>query len=192
MVALIGSPFIALVPAVAIEAFHRGGGGTSALVTAQGIGAVIGALALAPMARGLGRRRLLVRALIGFPLALVCYGLAPTINVAAIAMVLVGASYIGVLSGLNTVVQLRAPDYARGRVLGLYMMALGTIYPIGAVIEGAIGDSVGVKAVTVTSAIVLLVAMTVIALARPNLMRALDDPIGEPVLPSDDMTMPAP
>ena len=100
-------------------------------------------------------------------------------------MVLVGASYIGVLSGLNTVVQLRAPDYARGRVLGLYMMALGTIYPIGAIIEGAIGDSVGVKAVTVTSGIVLLVAMMAIAVARPTLMRALDDPVGESAVSID-------
>ena len=186
VVALIGSPFIALVPAMAIEAFHRGAGGTSILVTAQGIGAVVGALSLAPMARVLGRRRLVVRALIGFPLALVFYGLSPTVDVAALAMVLVGATYIGVLSGLNTVVQLRAPDYARGRVLGLYMMALGTIYPIGAIIEGAIGDSVGVKAVTVTSGIVLLVAMMAIAVVRPNVMRALDDPMGEPVL-SDDL-----
>ncbi len=54
----------------------------------------------------------------------------------AVAIVLVGASYIGVLSGLNTVVQIHAPPAARGRILGLYMLALGTIYPIGALAPG--------------------------------------------------------
>ena len=62
---------------------------------------------------------------------------------ATLAIVVVGACYIGVLTGLNTVVQLRAPEHARGRVLGLYMMALGTIYPVGLVIEGAIAGAVG-------------------------------------------------
>ena len=39
VVALIGSPFIALVPAEAITGLHQGVGATSVLVTAQGIGA---------------------------------------------------------------------------------------------------------------------------------------------------------
>ena len=77
VVALVGSPFIGLVPAVAIDGLHRGAGATSALVTGQGIGAVAGALALAPLARVWGRRRLLVGALFAFPTAIVGYGLVP-------------------------------------------------------------------------------------------------------------------
>jgi hypothetical protein len=46
------SPFIGLVPAVAIKVFDAGAGGTSALVTAQGVGAVAAALAAAPLAAG--------------------------------------------------------------------------------------------------------------------------------------------
>jgi MFS family permease len=175
VVALVGSPFIALVPAVAIEALHRGSTGTSVLVTAQGVGAVIGALSLAWMARLLGRRRLLVRALLGFPVALVLYGAAPSLPTAAVAIVVVGGTYIGVLSGLNTVVQLRAPLDARGRVLGLYMMALGTIYPLGAVVQGALARAAGIRAVTIGSGALLgLIVLAVLALA-PSVPRALDD-----------------
>ena len=47
--------------------------------------------------------------------------------------------------------QRRAPNAARGRVLGLYMMMLGVIYPIGSLIEGAIAHVVGIRAVTVVS-----------------------------------------
>ena len=60
----------------------------------------------------------------------------------------VGAAYVGVLSGLGTVVQLRAPEALRARVLSLYMVALGTVYPLGAVLQGALGDRVGLRAVT--------------------------------------------
>jgi MFS family permease len=178
VVALVGSPFIALVPAYAIEGLHRGAFGTSVLVTAQGVGAVAGALALASMARLLGRRRLLVRALLAFPSALVLYGLASSLWPAALAIVAVGAAYIGVLSGLNTVVQLRAPLSARGRVLGLYMMALGTIYPVGAVAEGALARVAGIRSVTVFSGVLLVVVMAAVMRLRSRAVAALDDPQG--------------
>lgn len=177
IVALVGSPFIALVPAMAIDALHRGAVGTSVLVTGQGVGAVIGALALAPLAVVLGRGTLLRRALLAFPLALVCYGLAPSLWSAALAIAVVGACYIGVLSGLNTVVQLRAPEAARGRVLSLYMMALGTIYPIGAVVQGAIGGVIGIRVVTVAGGIALVAVVVAIAVLRRSLLDALADPV---------------
>jgi MFS family permease len=175
VVALIGSPFIGLVPAVAIEGLHRGAGATSALVTGQGVGAVAGALMLAPLARAWGRRRLLVAALLAFPAAIVGYGAAPSLVTATLAIVVVGACYISVLTGLNTVVQLRAPEEARGRVLGLYMMALGTVYPVGLVIEGAIAGAVGIRVVTVVAGALLVVVMAGLLVLRPGLFVALDD-----------------
>jgi len=184
IVALVGSPFIGLVPAVAIDGLHRGAAATSALVTGQGIGAVAGALALAPLARAWGRRRLLVGALIAFPTAIVVYGLAPSLVTATLAIVVIGAFYIGVLTGLNTVVQLRAPEHARGRVLGLYMMALGTIYPVGLIIEGAVAGAVGIRHVTVASGVLLLVVMAALLLLRPGLFHALDDVQPAPLAPA--------
>jgi MFS family permease len=175
IVALVGSPFIGLVPAVAIDGLHRGAGATSALVTGQGVGAVTGALVLAPLARAWGRRRLLVGALFAFPTAIVAYGLAPSLVTATLAIVIIGAFYIGVLTGLNTVVQLRAPEQARGRVLGLYMMALGTIYPIGLVIQGAVAGAVGIRVVTISSGLALIAIMATLLLIRPGLFQALDD-----------------
>ncbi|MGH9017324.1 MAG: MFS transporter [Acidimicrobiales bacterium] len=175
VVALIGSPFIGLVPAVAVDGLHRGAAATSALVTGQGVGAVAGALALAPLARRPGRRRMLVAALLAFPAAVALYGAAPALVTATVAIVAVGACYIGVLTGLNTVVQLRAPEAARGRVLGLYMMALGTVYPLGLVIEGALAGSIGVRTVTVAAGVILVAVMVALRLLRPGLFAALDD-----------------
>jgi MFS family permease len=180
IVALIGSPFIALVPALAIEGLHRGPAGTSVLVTAQGIGAVVAALALTPLAERMVRRHLVLGALVMFSAALLLYGLAPGLWSAAIAIVAVGGCYIGVLSGLNTVVQLRASPEARGRVLGLYMMALGMIYPVGAVVQGAIARAVGIRQVTVASGIVLVTVVGALVALRSGLFDDLDDPQAAP------------
>jgi MFS family permease len=132
-------------------------------------------LALAPLASAWGRRRLLVGALFAFPSSIVVYGLAPSLLTATLAIVVIGAFYISVLTGLNTVVQLRAPEEARGRVLGLYMMALGTIYPIGLVVQGAIAGALGIRVVTVASGLVLVVIMAGLLLLRPELFHALED-----------------
>ncbi len=176
VVALLASPFIALVPAVAIKLFHHQATGTAVLVTAQGIGAVIGALALTPMAGRVGRRRLLIGDLALLPVLLVLYGLAPNLALAAVALLAVGAAYIGVLAGLNTVVQLRAPEALRGRILSLYMLALGVIYPIGAIIQGAVADRLGLRTVVVGTAALLLGVLLAFYVRRPHLAESLDDP----------------
>jgi MFS family permease len=185
IVALIGSPFIALVPAVAIEQFHKGAGGTSVLVTAQGVGAVIGALAIAPLAVSFGRARMVTGALLAFPVTLILYGLAPDFDLAVGALVLVGLTYIAVLSGLNTVVQVHAPPEARGRILGLYMLSLGTIYPIGSLIEGQIANHTGIRNVTLGSGLCLLCVLAIVAIAAKRLISGLADPPVEPVVPED-------
>ncbi len=174
VVALLASPFIALVPVMSAALGH-GAGGTALLVTAQGVGAVIGALVLPTLAEQLGRRRVVRGALFLLPLLLINYGLSPTLWWSLVTFLLVGAGYISVLAGLNTVVQLRAPAASRGRVIGLYMMALGIIYPIGAVLQGLIANRTGVRAVTVGGAVILLVVLGLLAMIRPQLLEALDD-----------------
>jgi MFS family permease len=179
IVALLASPFIALVPAMS-AVLDRGGVstqvGTAILVTAQGVGAVAGALVLPTLAERVGRRAMLTGALFLVPVLLVLYGLAPSLWTAAVAFLAVGAGYIAVLSGLNTVVQLRAPVEARGRVLSIYMMGLGIVYPIGAVLQGGIANHIGVRKVTVAGAMAMAAVLVVIALARPAVFAALGDP----------------
>jgi MFS family permease len=175
VVALTASPFIALLPAMA-RVRHAGGPAlTSIFVTAQGIGAVAGALALPVLAERFGRHRLL---LAGFPAvsaALVLYGLAPAPLWAALALAGVGATYISVLSGLGTVVQLRAPAHVRARALSFFFLALGTLCPLGAIVQGPIADRIGLGAVTAVAAIVLLLIVALVRVLRPLWLRALDD-----------------
>jgi MFS family permease len=187
--ALLLSPFIALIPAVTVKLFAGGEGATSLLIGAQGVGAVAGALSLASVARRYGHRRVLVANLLVLPFLLAAYAAAPTLAVAAVVLVAVGGCYVNVLSGLGTVVQLRAPEALRARILSLYMVALGTVYPLGAVLQGALGDRLGLRTVTAAGAAVYLVVLVVAGLSRPDLVAALEDLPGAPTTEVDPQVL---
>ena len=115
-------------------------------------------------------------ALFAVPVLLCGYGLAPTLALAVPAFVAVGAGYICVLSGLNTVVQLRAPVAARGRILSHLHDGPRTHLSRGAVIQGRLANTHGIRAVTVAAALALLALVTLTAVARPTIFANLADP----------------
>ncbi|HEX3426706.1 MAG TPA: MFS transporter [Acidimicrobiales bacterium] len=200
VVALLASPFIALVPAVARSLTNGSKSSvaeaTAALTTAQGIGAVLGALAIAPLAAAFGRGRVLVGQLAALSIALIGYALTPSLVLAAVALTVVGAIYIGVLSGLQTVVQLRAPDEFRGRILGIYLVALGVVYPVGALLQGPLADRIGLPVTTTLFATGLLVVLALTGVFRPDTLRVLGEDLPQvaltPVLEGGEAAVEAP
>ncbi len=186
IMALLASPFIALIPAVArslTDGRARSvASATAVLTTAQGVGAVLGALAVASLALRFGRTKLLMGELTGVCVALIAYDLSPTLVWAAVALTIVGGLYIGALSGLSTVVQLQAPPEFRGRVLSLYTVALGVLYPIGSLAQGPIADAIGLPVTTAAASMLLLGALAFVGLARPEVITALARDAPAPVV----------
>lgn len=185
VVALTASPFIALIPAVARVRFDGDEHLTSWFVTAQGVGAVCGALALPALAARVGRFPMLMASFVLLPAALVLYGVAPTPQAAALALVAVGATYMFVFSGVGTVVQLRAPAALRARVLSFYFLALGTLYPIGATLQGPIADRIGLGVTTAASGVILVGVVVLLRTVRPGVLAALGDPAPDPAADPD-------
>jgi MFS family permease len=177
VVAFVAAPFIALVPAMALRLSHGGptavAAATSELTTAQGLGAVAGALLMAPLAARIGRGRLLAWSLALLPAALTAYALAPSRWWAVAALFVVGLVYLGVLSGLSTVVQLAAPTAYRGRVISFFQVALGVSYPVGALLQGPLADAVGIGWTTAGSAAVLALVSLVVWYRWPAFVAAL-------------------
>ena len=186
LAAFMVSPFIALIPAKAALIADGGdkatAAATGALTTAQGVGAVAGALLLAPIATRFGRRRVVLAALVATPTALCLYAVAPSVPTAVAALGLVGMLYVGVLTGLGTVVLLRAPAAQRARATSLFFVTLGTIYPLGALVQGVVADRFGLATATVGGAVVLVAAVTGLTVLRPHFARALDDRPAEPAV----------
>jgi MFS family permease len=180
VVALIASPFIALVPAMALRLSGRSAthvaAATSALTTAQGLGAVAGALLMAPIAARIGRGRLLGWSIVLLPVALLVYGAAPALWWGVAGLFFVGLIYLGVLSGLSTVVQLYAPQAYRGRVISFFQVALGVSYPVGSLVQGPIVDTIGIGWTTAGSALLLGLVLAAVAIWRPGFAAAITGP----------------
>ncbi len=181
-VAFLAAPFIALVPAVALSVTRGGasaGGAasvaaaTAALTTAQGAGAVAGALILPALATRIGRGQTLAWSLALLPVVLIGYGAVRSLWLAVATLFLVGLVYMGVLSGLQTAAQLHAPAAYRGRVLSFFLVALGVAYPIGALAQGPVANHIGVGWTTVSAALALAVICLLVAWRSPGFVREI-------------------
>ncbi len=173
LVAFFLSPFIALIPAMAIQVLHAGRAGTPWLVTAQGVGAVLGAITLPALARRRSRLGVLRASLLGLMLSLIAYALAPSLWWSVPGLVLVGYFYIGTLTGLNASVQLNAPAAERSRILSLYTMSLSIFYPLGSLVQALLVHALGLRAVTALGALVGLALALGIFIGRPQYFNEL-------------------
>jgi hypothetical protein len=92
--------------------------------------------------------------------------------VAAAVLAWVGFSGTLVVAGCNTSLQLMAPDNLRGRIMSLYTVLSGGIFPIGAFVVGSLSESWGVStAFAVNGAGGLLALAALVLLGRPRWSR---------------------
>ena len=175
-IAVTVSPFIALVPAMAIEVLHAGKVGTSWLVTAQGVGAVIGGITLPALARRTSRVFVLRLSMTGAVVAEALYGLSPNLEAAVVALVVLGAAYVGTLTGLNTSVQLHAPVSERSRILALYTLSLSLAYPLGALGQAALAHTWGIREITEAGAGVGALILVLVSAVRPRIWGEFTSP----------------
>jgi MFS family permease len=179
-VVFVGAPFIALVPQIATNVFGGGEASTSILVTCQGIGAVAAAVTLGSVTARLGSWRVLVVSSFAFCAALVLYGGAPVFAVAAFGLVLVGLTYGFAFTSFAGIAQQVAPDEMRGRVLAVNSFVLGTMYPLGLLVQGVIADVTSLRLVTAGSGVVLAILLVILGTHRPDalaLAAAPKDPV---------------
>ena len=105
------------------------------------LGSVVGALMVAHK-RDLGIG-FLVRTGAGLAVSTTALALAPSLPLAVAAALAVGFTNVGIISGANAVVQLRAAPEMRGRVLALLSVVFLGSTPIGSPIVGWIAETVG-------------------------------------------------
>lgn len=170
------SPFIALIPAMAIDVLHAGKTGTSWMVVAQGVGAVVAVVWLPNLATRTSRLTVLRGSLLVLAVGDLLYGVAPNLAWSMAALFVAGGAYVGLITGLNSSVQLHAPTALRSRVIALYTMSLSIWYPLGTLLQSAFAHHVGVRTVTVVSAIVGLALGLVVTSGQPSYLSAVELP----------------
>jgi MFS family permease len=147
MMAVIGTlayEFQIVLPLIAKQTFQGGSLSYSLLTAAMGAGAFAGGLLLARRGRvGAGGP---ILAAAGFGIVLVLTALAPTLPIAALAMVGVGAASVAFTAAGNSRLQLASAPAMRGRVMALWSVAFIGSTPVGGPIVGAICGHWGPRA----------------------------------------------
>ncbi len=172
-VAFFGGPFIGFIAQMATKVFGSAQGGTSLLIAAQGVGAVIAGASMGHLTQLFGLRNVTVGWVTALGPALVLYGLSPHLLVSAAAVAVVGGCYMGCISSFTSITQQSAPDALRGRALIINNFVLGFAYPLGLMMQGPLADSTSLRAVTIGSG----VAIFGVLLIRRLLQQGFTDPI---------------
>ncbi|MBI1737437.1 MAG: MFS transporter [Candidatus Rokubacteria bacterium] len=155
--------FTVYVPLLARDVLGLGAQGFGFLMAALGVGAVAGALTLGASAA----REPSIPLMFG-EAAVACGGLlllsaARHVPAAAALLVVIGFFGIMLVAGCNTALQLAAPDELRGRVMSLYTLIWGGVFPIGAFLVGTISEAWSVSTAFLTMGSFALVSLAALA-----------------------------
>ena len=135
--------YAVLMPLYAERTFGGDAGTLALLLSVMGIGSLAGALVMASRARPNERRLALAAIAVGIVTILAAF--APTLHIAVVAMLPLGAASIVFFVTANSTLQLTARPEMRGRVMALYgMVFLGTT-PFGGPTAGWVGEHLGAR-----------------------------------------------
>jgi hypothetical protein len=129
-------------PSATVETLHLGRGGYGLLMAAFGVGGVAGALVASsrrPMPQGRAVRRLAAAT----GVAILATAGAPDVPLAFAGMAATGCLSIWFIARANTLAQLRADPSMRGRVMGIWGMALPGTTPMTGPLVGLTAQTAG-------------------------------------------------
>lgn len=147
MMAVVGTlqyNFQVILPLLARVTFDGGAKVLGLLGAMTGAGMFIGSLGNAAFGRS--TRRFLLAAGIALGLMTLVLAMAPSLTLAVLLLVPLGAASMAFLATMNSTLQLTASDEMRGRVMALYFVLFLGSTPIGAPIVGWVAETFSPRA----------------------------------------------
>ncbi len=165
--AVFGTPAVTLAPLYARRLLGVDARGLGGMLSAVGIGAVVTALGLARKGDFANKGRALLVAASAFAISVAALALAPSYPAALAALALLGGAMMSASSIINTLMQTRAPDKLRGRIISLYALAWSGFVPIGNLQAGALAEHFGPAASLLVGAAGIAATLALIRIFQP-------------------------
>lgn len=160
VVGILAFNFTITLLALAKGTFHSSNQVASYFMIAMGLGAVVGGLAAARSAQPSERRLALLG--LGFGATMLLVAVAPTVPLALVALVPMGALSIAFVATANGTLQLNSAPQLRGRVMALYAIAFLGTTPIGAPLIGEIARVTSPRWAIVVGGVATFVSSTLL------------------------------
>ncbi|GFO61155.1 MFS transporter [Geomonas silvestris] len=176
LISLTGMPYTVLVPVFAKEVLKGGAHTFGFLMTAAGLGALIGTMTLASRKSVLGLGRSIVLATVTMALGIAGFALSTNLAVSLAALVATGFGAVRVVAGSNTILQTIIEEDKRGRVMSFFTMAFLGMAPFGSFGAGTMAGIIGPSETLLVGAVCCLGAGLLFARQLPA-MRAVVRPI---------------
>ena len=171
-ISTIAMNFNVLLPVLARQTLESGPGVFGVIGAAFGAGALVGGLLTAALART--SWKVLVAGAAGLGIAELVLAPQHSLAPAVVLLFVAGICFTLYTANSNALLQLRAPDHLRGRVIGFYYFAFNGLAPLGGILTGWLAATGGTElAFGVAGATTALVALAAI----PQL-----EHVGAPVL----------
>ncbi|MGE3141714.1 MAG: MFS transporter [Hyphomonadaceae bacterium] len=172
----VGGAISALMPLVARDLVRGGALTYGALLGAFGVGAVLGALNLAPLRTRFSNEAVVRSAIFVLGLAAIVTGMSHSMALSAAALVAGGAAWMIAMASYNIEVQLAAPRWVAGRLLATFQAAISTGIALGAILWGHLAEAYGVGvALTASGAAMLGTLGLTVWLRMPSTESAVED-----------------
>jgi len=155
-------PYQHMLPVFARDVLRVGPEWLGALVAADGLGALLGALAIASRRGFLPHGRLFALSVLVAPFLLLAFTSLRWPWACLPVLVVIGAAESGFAAMQSTMVLLSAPEASRGRAMGILSACIGT-QPAGTLWIGFLATGIGVPAAMAINGVAALVAMLPVA-----------------------------
>ncbi|MFI5030907.1 MAG: MFS transporter [Reyranellales bacterium] len=140
-------PFTSMIPVIARDRLALGPEGVGILTSFDGIGAFVGALALAMWLTPGWHARAYTGGVAVYLFGVIAFAFAPTSALAAASLLITGLSGAAFSTLQATIVYLAAPTEMRSRMLGVLSVCIGS-GPIGFILLGFLADRIGAAGAT--------------------------------------------
>ncbi len=144
VVGIFGWSYSVLLPAYATDILHVGEGGYGALLSANGLGALTGALTVATYGNRVRPRLMILGGLWLFSAMLVLLAMVRWYPLVLTCLAVGGWGMLLYFSTTNTLIQTQVSDEMRGRVMGIWALIFGGMLPAGGIESGFLSQAVGV------------------------------------------------
>jgi len=160
-VGIFGWSYAVLMPVFARDIFGLGAHGYGLLMSASGVGSLVGALAVAAAGHVFSPRKIALGGVWLFSAMLLALAVNRNFYVALVILALGGFGMMLFFSTSNTIIQTIVPDQMRGRVMGMWALVFGAMVPLGSLEAGALAHWIGAPATIAVGAVVCALAAVV-------------------------------